>query len=157
MAVFGHISGEGKGAKHALLTALEMQQAIKILTKKRRKKQLPIFQTGIGINTGSVLIGNVGSENRMDYTVIGDTVNAAARLEEQAKGGEIIIGEQTLAHLPETIQIGERLELKVKNRTQPITCYSIAPKRQKPTREPQKSSTEDIALFQPGKEAAVTF
>jgi class 3 adenylate cyclase len=157
MAVFGHISGEGKGAKYALLAALEMQQAIDVLMEERKKKHLPIFQTGIGINTGSVLIGNVGSENRMDYTVIGDTVNAAARLEEQALGGEIIIGEQTLDHLPKTIKTGERLKLKVKNRTQPITCYSIALKKTGSTRELQHNSAEDIALFQPGGKTAVAF
>jgi len=147
MAVFGHIFGEGKGAKQALLAALEMQQAIDALMETRQKKQLPIFQTGIGINTGAVLIGNVGSANRMDYTVIGDTVNAAARLEEQARGGEIIIGEQTLTRLPNTIKVGKRLELKVKNRAMPITCYSIGQtKRSGVQVQPQKKRSEKIQI-----------
>lgn len=154
MAVFGHISGEGRGAKHALLAALEMQQAIDALMEKRKEKYLPIFQTGIGINTGEVLIGNVGSENRMDYTVIGDTVNAAARLEEQAQGGEIIIGEQTLAHLPKTIKVGKRLELKVKNRAMPIACYTIGRKKTNEVQPQRKCSPESLVSLAPRMESA---
>lgn len=132
MAVFGHISGETEGAKHALLCALEMQQAVDELMSQRAKKRLPLFQVGIGINTGSVIIGNVGSENRMDYTVIGNTVNIAARLEEQAKGGEIYIGDRTLGFLPKSIKIDKRFELKAKNCSKPIVCHRVM--RRKPAR-----------------------
>lgn len=128
MAVFGHMSGDAEGAKNGVLAALKMQQETEALMRKRAGEHLPTFQIGIGINTGSAIIGNVGSENRMDYTVIGDTVNAAARLEEQAKAGEIIIGEQTYKHMPDSIQVKNRLELPVKNRLQPVACYTIKKK-----------------------------
>ncbi len=125
MAVFGHLSGEREGARHAVLASLKMQRATRKLMCKRSKKDLPTFQIGIGINTGSTIIGNVGSDNRMDYTVIGDTVNAAARLEEQAGPGEIVIGERTYRHMPQNIPVKNRLELQVKNRIQPVICYTI--------------------------------
>lgn len=125
MAVFGHLSDEREGARHAVLASLKMQRATQKLMHKRSKKNLPTFQIGIGINTGSTIIGNVGSDNRMDYTVIGDTVNAAARLEEQAEPGEIVIGERTYRHMPKNVLVKNRLELQVKNRVQPVICYTI--------------------------------
>ena len=102
-----------------------MQEATDQLMNKRARKQQPIFQVGIGINTGSAILGNVGSDNRMDYTVIGDTVNAGARFEKLAKGGEIIIGEQTFIQRPRSIKMNKRLRLKVRNRSMPIVCYMV--------------------------------
>lgn len=147
MAVFGHVSDEAKGAKNALLSALEMQQATEALMKKRKKRGQQTFQVGIGINTGSTIIGNVGSENRMDYTVIGDTVNTAARLEEQSQGGEIIVGEQTLTHLPESIKVGKRLELKVKNRAKAVACYTIERRKKRLVQPQKKRSLESLTPF----------
>ncbi|NPA95443.1 MAG: adenylate/guanylate cyclase domain-containing protein [Thermodesulfobacteria bacterium] len=125
MAVFGHLSDEKQGARDAVLAALKMQRAMKNLQQTLKEEGLPVFQIGIGINTGKAIIGSVGSKNRQDYTVIGDAVNTAARLEEQAGPGEIIIGEQTYNHLPDSIQVKNRLSLSVRNRTEPVICYTI--------------------------------
>ena len=125
MAVFGHMSDEKKGARDAVLAALKMQRAMKRLQHSLTEQGLPAFQIGIGINTGKAIIGSVGSKNRQDYTVIGDAVNTAARLEEQAGPGEIIIGEQTYAHLPDSIQVKNRVSLRVRNRVEPVVCYTI--------------------------------
>jgi len=125
MAVFGHMSDEKAGARDAVLAALKMQRAMKKLQQTLKEQNLPIFQIGIGINTGKAIIGSVGSKNRQDYTVIGDAVNTAARLEEQAGPGEIIIGQQTHKHLPDSIQIKQRLSLTVRNRMEPVICYTI--------------------------------
>ncbi len=125
MAVFGHMSSEKQGARDAVRAALKMQKAAQQLVLRRSEKNLPTFRIGIGINTGSTIIGNVGSENRMDYTVIGDTVNAAARLEEQAGPGEIVIGERTYTHMPKKLRVKNRRSLQVKNRIQPVVCYTI--------------------------------
>ncbi len=125
MAVFGHMSDEKRGARDAVLAALKMQRAMKKVQQALTEQNLPAFQIGIGINTGKAIIGSVGSKNRQDYTVIGDAVNTAARLEEQAGPGEIIIGEQTYSHLPDSIQVKNRLALRVKNRMEPVICYTI--------------------------------
>ncbi len=154
MAVFGHISSEVDGAKQALLTALEMQQAIDRLMKKRARKNLPIFHVGIGINTGNAIIGNVGSDNRMDYTVIGNTVNIAALLEEQAKGGEIVIGEETLTHLPKSINVDKRQELRAKSCAQPIVCYRVISKKHLAVQLHNNRSKKKFSLFHPAQAGA---
>ncbi len=125
MAVFGHITDEKSGARSAVRAALEMQKATVALMQERAKKGLPVFQVGIGINTGSAILASVGSTNRMDYTVIGDTVNIAARLEKHAAGREIIIGERTSMHLPKKMPLSARQEVKMKNRLQPLVCYIL--------------------------------
>ena len=109
----------------AIKAATEMQYATEDLMKERAKQDKETFEIGIGINTGSTIVGNVGSENRMDYTVIGDTVNVAARLEQIAKGGEIIIGEQTYRQTQGRFHIQKKGKLRVKNKTEPVMCYEV--------------------------------
>ena len=128
MAVFGHMSNEEEGISDALKTAIAMQQATAALMEKRKRKGLTTFTVGIGINTGSAIIGHVGSENRMDYTVIGDTVNMAAKMEEMACPGDIIIGEKTFQGKPEAIGVDKRINLNLKNRHEPVLCYRLSKK-----------------------------
>ena len=125
MAVFGHMSDEKSGARSAVRAALEMQKATVVLMRERAKKGLPVFQVGIGINTGSAILASVGATNRMDYTVIGDAVNVAARLEKHAGGREIVIGERTSMHLPKKMPLSARQKVQMKNRLQPLVCYIL--------------------------------
>ncbi len=127
MAVFGHISNERDGARSAVRAAMEMQKATATLMKARARNRDPVFQVGIGINTGSAILASVGSSNRQDYTVIGDMVNTTARLEQHARGGEVVIGERTRRHLPKQMDLGERKELRMRNRSTPIGCYIQRP------------------------------
>lgn len=131
MAVFGYLSNEKSGARSAVRAALEMQKATAVLMEERAKKKQPVFEIGIGINTGSAILASVGSKNRQDYTVIGDTVNTAARLEAHAAGREIVISERTSMHLPEKLPRSARKELKMKNRSEPLACYTLIAKRSK--------------------------
>ncbi|MFC1817329.1 adenylate/guanylate cyclase domain-containing protein [Thermodesulfobacteriota bacterium] len=125
IAVFGLISSEIEAPLHALQAAVEMQAATKELMETRAKQEKETFGIGIGINTGNVIMGNLGSKNRMDYTVIGDTVNIAARLQQEAKSGEILIGEQTLNKSQGAFRITKIGAVHLKNKTVPITCYRI--------------------------------
>ena len=127
MAVFGHISNERDGARSAVRAAMEMQKSTAALMKVRARDRSPVFQVGIGINTGSAILASVGSSNRQDYTVIGDMVNTTARLEQHARGGEVVIGERTRRHLPKRMDLGERTELRMRNRSTPIGCYIQRP------------------------------
>ncbi len=134
MAIFGHMTTERKGARAAVRAAIEMQKAAIGLMRKRARAGLPIFKIGIGINTGSAILGSVGSENRKDYTVIGDTVNTAARFEQHAGEKEIVISERTSKHLPKNIPLGNRQELSLKNRLEPAVCYTLIGKRKNVTK-----------------------
>jgi len=137
MAVFGHISNERDGARSAVRAAMEMQKATVALMKVRKRNRSPVFQVGIGINTGNAILASVGSCNRQDYTVIGDMVNTTARLEKHARGGEVVIGDRTRRHLPKQMDLGERKELRMRNRSTPIGCYIHNPVKSKsaPTRK----------------------
>lgn len=128
MAVFSPQADKRAAPLAAVHTAIDMQQHLGKLMQDRNARGLPVFQVGIGINTGSVVVGNVGAKNRMDYTVIGDTVNVAARLEQMAEGGEIIVGEQTHAYTRHSVLMREKGSIKVKNRDEPVKCYEVAAK-----------------------------
>ncbi|RZB30644.1 MAG: adenylate cyclase [Desulfobacteraceae bacterium Eth-SRB1] len=125
MAVFGHISSNNSGPNDAVKAAVEMQHATEDLMKVRVKEGKETFGIGIGINTGKAIVGNVGSENRMDYTVIGNTVNVAARLEQMAKAGEIIIGEKTYQQTKGPFPVQKKSQVRVKNKTEPFICYKL--------------------------------
>jgi len=129
IAVFGLVESSGNASENAIRTAIEMQEATESIMKKRLQENLEIFDVGIGINTGKAIIGNIGSQNRMDYTVIGDCVNVAARLEQMALGGEIIIGEQTFLENSGQFNIESRGEVYVKNKMEPVICYNVLRKK----------------------------
>ncbi|MBS3759215.1 MAG: hypothetical protein KGY61_11185 [Desulfobacterales bacterium] len=126
IAVFGLMESDANTPpEDAIRTALEMQQANRTLMARRYRENKEYFDIGIGINTGEAIIGNIGSSNRMDYTVIGDCVNVAARLEEMAKGGEILIGENTFRKSACDFNFECRGEVYVKNKQEPVVCYNV--------------------------------
>lgn len=125
MAIFTDISPQTSGPTEAIKAAIEMQNATEELMKIRVDEGKEVFEIGIGINTGNAIFGNVGSENQMSFTVIGDCVNVAARLEQLAKGGEIIIGEKTFLQAHGNFNIQEKEQIFVKNKAEPIVCYKV--------------------------------
>lgn len=123
MAVFrDHPYGE-RAPYRAVSAAIEMIKAEAVFS--RQDEKLAGLEIGIGINTGKVVIGNVGSENRKDYTAIGDTVNVAARFERIAGGGEIIIGKDTWELCKDRIDMEMKGEIKLKNRKTPVRVYKV--------------------------------
>lgn len=125
IAVFGLVDTDINATENAIRSGIEMQAATEKLMQQRRQAGREYFEIGIGINTGNAIIGNIGSSNRMDYTVIGDCVNVAARLEEMARGGEIIIGEQTYLASAANFAFESRGEVYVKNKLEPVVCYNV--------------------------------
>lgn len=110
MATFGSFTTDKDAAFHAVQTAIEMQAAVKKIMETRKSENLTTFGIGIGINTGTAIVGNVGSDNRMDYTVIGTTVNKAAKLQQKAGAGEIIIGLETYNIVKERLPNSSNLD-----------------------------------------------
>ena len=126
MAVFGLVEDKSLSSLDALHCAIEMHQVTKRLMLRRSRAALPVFDIGIGINTGKVVIGNLGSKNRMDYTVIGDTVNVASRLVGLAEGQRIIVGALTFQQCKDNIEMCKKGEVMVKNRADPVICYEVS-------------------------------
>jgi adenylate cyclase len=124
MAVFGAPIERGDDAKRAILAAKEMRLKLAaMMTEKGRLSSK--FDIRIGINTGRVVAGNIGSPIRMDYTVIGDPVNIAARLESIAEPNQILIGEETYKAVKGKFEIKEIGRKKVKGKSEEIMVYEV--------------------------------
>ncbi|MBO0724835.1 MAG: FHA domain-containing protein [Blastocatellia bacterium] len=119
MALFGAPYASELDAIKAVRAAVEMQRAMVSFNERLRADNLPPIQIGIGVNTGPAIIGYIGSESRLDYTAIGDTINTAARLESLAQPSQIVISENTMQSLDETFMVRslgtERLKGKQQN------------------------------------------
>jgi adenylate cyclase len=127
MSIFGAPTPQPNHAKLAIQTALEMQRLLARFNADRvRKGQEPI-SVGVGINTGDVVVGNIGSEERLEYTAIGDAVNLASRLEGINKeyGTHIIISEFTYHHVENAIVERELDEVRVKGKYEPVKIYEV--------------------------------
>jgi class 3 adenylate cyclase/FixJ family two-component response regulator len=126
MACFGAPVPQNHHAQHALDTAIAMLEAQRELDEEWTERGLPPFGLGIGISTGPVAAAMLGSEERLEYTLVGDTVNLAQRLQDLARpAGCVVVAESTLAALddvPVNESMGEQL---VKGRQTPVRTYRI--------------------------------
>ena len=125
MALYGAPVSHGDDAIRAVRTALEMLEVLAELNRQRAIKGDPEIRIGIGINTGHVVAGYIGSSKALEYTVIGDTVNTGARLCSLAKAGEIIISAATLAQLGNLFDVVELPPTAVKGKAQPLLVYNV--------------------------------
>jgi class 3 adenylate cyclase len=119
MAIF---TGEEKEAR-AIEAAIAVQRRMSQLVSE--DTLFSELRVGIGINTGEVVVGNIGSRDRMDYTAIGDVVNTAARLCSAAEAGEIIVTEDVKTKLPKSIALDGPFNLPLKNKSSNINLYKV--------------------------------
>jgi adenylate cyclase len=125
MAYYGAPVYPEEHAWRAVKTAMEMQEALSTLRIKWAEQGKPDIQIGIGINTGPVIMGNIGSEQYMDFTLIGDNVNLGARLCSLAGPGEILVSSSTYREIVKKVIVGHSKELAVKGKAKPVRVYSI--------------------------------
>ena len=123
MAVFGAPMEKEDDAERAIRAAQEMTQALGAMMAGMPDERK--FSIRIGINTGKVVAGNIGSPKRMDYTVIGDAVNTASRLESIAKPNQILIGEETYERVQGKFNIRSVGPRKVKGKTLEVMVYEV--------------------------------
>lgn len=102
-----------------------MQEKNNAIQQKRRKEAKPNYQVRIGINTGFATVGNIGSSNRLKYTVIGDNVNIAARLEKADSPGKVLIGESTYELVKEYFVVKELEPFAVKGKEMRLKVYEV--------------------------------
>lgn len=150
MAVFGAPISKGKDAANAVNSAIQIQRLLIELNRDASARKWPELRVGIGINTGNVIAGNIGSPRRLDYTVVGDTVNTAQRLMANATGGQILIAESTAGKLSSRFDLERLPEMKVKGRSEAVPVFSVgweektatkavAKKKRRPTRGARQS------------------
>ena len=127
MALFGAPLDDPKHAEHAVDAALEMIRELNRLNEKWAAEGRPALDIGIGISTGPMIAGNIGSEAIMSYTVIGDSVNLGARLESLNKeyGTRIIISEATRDALPGRYLFRPLGDVVVKGKTRPVSIFEV--------------------------------
>jgi adenylate cyclase len=128
MAFWNAPIDDGEHEEHAIQAALEMQEELKLLNAELTAEGLPNINIGIGINTGEALVGNMGSDQRFDYSVIGDAVNLASRLESSSKtlGKTLVIGEATVKAAKLNYDFDYVDEITVKGKTEAIKVYTIS-------------------------------
>jgi adenylate cyclase len=114
-------------ASHAVKTALEMQESLSKFNEEITAEGIPAFGMGIGINTDNVVVGNMGSEQRFDYTCLGDGVNLASRLEGQSKpyGVKIILGPKTAEYVKDEYFILELDKVQVKGKSEGVNIFTV--------------------------------
>ena len=125
MAVFGAPIARPDDAARSVKTAVEMQRALAQLNLDWESRGQPPVQAGIGVNTGPVTAGNIGSSRRMDYTVIGDAVNIASRLCANATGRQILVSDSTFRQLGGSLPARKLQPIRVKGRETPVEIYEI--------------------------------
>ncbi len=127
MAVFGAPFSTGEDSDRAVRTAIDMLAALEEFNRHRKTVSSYPVNIGIGINTDRILSGNIGSLKRMDYTVIGDGVNLASRLEEANKiyGTNILVSEFTYKKLKNSYACREIDLIRVRGKTTPVGIYQI--------------------------------
>lgn len=129
MAVFNVFPPVGyrDHALRAVKAALEMQERLEKMNRRWEREGRPTFRLAIGLNTGPAVVGNIGSEKLFHYSVIGDAVNLAARLQVLCRdyGASILIGEETYRQVQEVVAVGQRHTALVRGRETPVTFYEV--------------------------------
>jgi class 3 adenylate cyclase len=132
MALFGVPMETKSHADQAVKSGLELRKALTNFNFERRIKGLPTINIGIGIHTGKVVAGNIGSQNRMEYTVIGDSVNVASRIESQTKElkTDLLVSKETLRNVSPDFRKMLNFErcsgIMVKGKSKPVDLFKIA-------------------------------
>ena len=125
MAQWGAPIGAPDDADQAMQAAIAMIRALEQLNAKWAAEGRPQLQIGIGLNFGEAFAGNIGSEQRLEFTVIGDTVNTASRLCGVAEGHEILISDEMRRALRHPPRLIEREPVELKGKSQPVPVYSV--------------------------------
>jgi len=125
MALFGVPYACDEAASNAVAAAIAMQRRMEEVNEDLAEAGLAEIAIGIGINTGTATVGYIGSRERTDYTAIGDTVNLGARLEKQAKAGQIIISKFTREAIGDNFPLKPSGEIRVKGRQEAVQIFEV--------------------------------
>jgi adenylate cyclase len=125
LAIFGAPVNREDDAKRATACAVEMQLAMHAVNEYNRKNDLPEIEMGIALHTGEVIVGNIGSEQRAKYGVVGTAVNLTSRIETYTIGGQILISEMTHKAAGTGVIVGGQMAVKAKGLKEPMIAYDL--------------------------------
>ncbi len=125
LAIFGAPVNREDDAKRATACAVEMQLAMHAVNEYNRKNDLPEIEMGIALHTGEVIVGNIGSEQRAKYGVVGTAVNLTSRIETYTIGGQILISEMTHKAAGAGVIVGGQMAVKAKGLKEPMIAYDL--------------------------------
>lgn len=141
MAVWGAPKTSARDAQNAVRACIEMRKSLAELNTKRKNKGQPPIMIGMGLHTGPAISGTIGSDDRMEYTVIGDTVNMTSRIESSTKafGTDLLISEATAKTVEKEFALEKAGAAEVKGKSEPLNLYKVVG---------YKSETGDITVVQ---------
>jgi adenylate cyclase len=125
LAIFGAPIPKPDDARRAVSCAIHMQLAVKNLNARLEAEGLPRLEMGVALHTGEVVIGNIGSERRAKYGVVGSPVNHTGRIESFTVGGQVLVSQVTLREAGSDIHVGDRLVIEAKGAREPIVVFDL--------------------------------
>ncbi|MBF0274135.1 MAG: response regulator [Nitrospinae bacterium] len=125
LAIFGAPLQRSNDVERAVACALEMQLAMEEVNRRNKEAGYPCVEMGIGINTGEVVVGNIGSRKRTKYGVVGSNVNLTSRIESYTVGGQIFVSEGTLNACGKMLTVKDKIEIMPKGFAKPITIADV--------------------------------
>jgi adenylate cyclase len=125
MAIFGAPISKGNDAQRAVEAGVAIQKLVADMNRDAAQRGHPEIGVGVGINTGVVTAGNIGSPQRLDYTVIGDEVNLASRLCGKAEAGQVLITESTFRDVRKHFNLTPLPPVMVKGKSLPINIFNV--------------------------------
>lgn len=125
LAFFGAPAAMEDHAARTVACALKMQAAMDSINAENRADGLPQLEMGIGINTGTVVVGNIGSERRTKYGIVGAEVNLAGRIESYTVGGQILVSQSTFDRVRDLVEVREVIQTEMKGVQGPVRLYDV--------------------------------
>ena len=125
LAIFGAPLSRGNDVERAVACALEMQRAMEAVNQWNAEQGYPNLEMGIGIHTGPVVVGNIGSEKRSKYGVIGSTANLTSRIESLTVGGQVLISSETAAAIAPQLKVGHQWTVELKGIATPVEIFEV--------------------------------
>ncbi len=125
LVLFGAPTQQPDDVERSVACAIAMQQAMPQINQQMADWQLPPLAMGIAVHVGEVVVGNIGSEKRTKYGVVGSAVNLTYRVESYSTGGQVLVTDAVLAALPEQIQVEKSFEIQPKGVAEPLQIHSI--------------------------------
>lgn len=125
MCIWGAPKEAQNSERAAVYCAIEIQARVAMLSADRARRGLTTVGFGIGINAGEAVAGNLGAARRLEYTVIGDAVNLAQRLESQARSGEVLISQPVYSKVAAEVEVAPREAVKLKGKAAPVPLWEV--------------------------------